>query len=189
MNNSSGAKSNTAASLAQEQLPHGSSASLSEPVIGWIAGHRASEGLVVDFEGNPLGPQLARSVLPLSAAQSSEAAAERREALLCFNRGDPAQPIIVGLLQPTIATPHLDLVLQRSEDEDSEAPSDDSSPQLQATLDRQRLVLEGQEEVVLRCGEASITLRSNGRVVVRGVYVESHATGTNRIKGGAVRIN
>ena len=58
-----------------------------------------------------------------------------------------------------------------------------------AVLDGKRGVLEGEDEVVLRCGEASITLRRNGKIVIRGAYVESHAAGTNRIKGGSVRIN
>ena len=58
-----------------------------------------------------------------------------------------------------------------------------------ATVDGERVVVEGQEEVSLRCGAASITLRRDGRVVVRGAYVETHASGTNRIKGGSVRIN
>lgn len=54
---------------------------------------------------------------------------------------------------------------------------------------RKRLVLEGADEVVLRCGSASLTLRRNGRVVLRGDYVESRSKGTNRIKGGSVLIN
>lgn len=45
------------------------------------------------------------------------------------------------------------------------------------------------ETLRLRCGEASITLRRDGKVVVRGVQVETRARGLNRIKGGAVRIN
>jgi hypothetical protein len=46
-----------------------------------------------------------------------------------------------------------------------------------------------QDEIVLECGSASITLRRNGRVVIRGEYVETYSEGTNRIKGGQVRIN
>ncbi|WP_257792523.1 hypothetical protein [Myxococcus xanthus] len=42
---------------------------------------------------------------------------------------------------------------------------------------------------MLRCGEATITLRRNGKVVIRGVQVETHATGTNRIKGASVKVN
>jgi hypothetical protein len=52
-----------------------------------------------------------------------------------------------------------------------------------------RIQIEGADEVALRCGQASITLRRNGRVVLRGAYVESRSRGTNRIKGGTVLIN
>lgn len=60
---------------------------------------------------------------------------------------------------------------------------------LDLKVDGKRVELEGQDEIVLRCGKASITLRRNGRVVIRGTYVESYSRGTNRIKGGTVQIN
>ncbi len=53
-------------------------------------------------------------------------------------------------------------------------------------MDGKRVVLTAEDEVVFQCGKASITLRRNGRVVIRGVYVETYATGTNRVKGGQV---
>ena len=62
-----------------------------------------------------------------------------------------------------------------------------SVPELFA--DGKRMHIEAAEEIELRCGKASITLRSNGRLVIRGAYVEIHASGTNRIKGGSVLIN
>ena len=60
---------------------------------------------------------------------------------------------------------------------------------LEALVDGRRVVVEAEDEIVLRCGEASITLRRNGRVVVRGTYVETRSKGVNRIKGGSVQIN
>ena len=60
---------------------------------------------------------------------------------------------------------------------------------LDVMVDGKRIKIEGQDEIVLRCGEASITLRRNGRVIIRGTYVESRSKGTNRIKGGSVLIN
>jgi hypothetical protein len=59
----------------------------------------------------------------------------------------------------------------------------------EVVVDGKRVQIEGSEEIVLRCGKASITLRSNGRLIIRGAYVETRASGTNRIKGGAVLIN
>jgi len=58
-----------------------------------------------------------------------------------------------------------------------------------ATIDGKRIVLTGEEEVELRCSEASISLKKNGKLVIRGATVETRARGTNRIKGGSVRIN
>jgi len=60
---------------------------------------------------------------------------------------------------------------------------------VEVQVDKKRLELEAQDEIVLRCGKASITLRRNGRVVIRGAYLESRSDGTNRIKGGNVQIN
>lgn len=51
------------------------------------------------------------------------------------------------------------------------------------------LVLEATSSMVLRCGESSVTLREDGRVVVKGKDVVSHAARLNRIRGGAVSIN
>jgi len=51
------------------------------------------------------------------------------------------------------------------------------------------VVLEGSEEVVLRCGEASVTLHRDGKLVLRGAYIETTAKGLNRIRGGSVKIN
>ena len=58
-----------------------------------------------------------------------------------------------------------------------------------ADVDGRRVRIVAQDEIVLECGQASITLRRNGRIIVRGTYVETHSDGTNRIKGGQVRIN
>lgn len=64
-----------------------------------------------------------------------------------------------------------------------------SSPVLEADVDGQRVRVQAEHEVVIACGKASITLRANGRVIIKGTHVESNSEGTNRIKGGQVRIN
>jgi uncharacterized protein (DUF2345 family) len=56
-------------------------------------------------------------------------------------------------------------------------------------VDGKRVRVTAQDEIVLQCGSASVTLRRNGRVIIRGTYVESRSEGTNRIKGGQVQIN
>jgi hypothetical protein len=60
---------------------------------------------------------------------------------------------------------------------------------IEADIDGRRVRIVARDEIVLECGEASITLRRNGRIVIKGTYVETCSEGTNRIKGGQVRIN
>jgi hypothetical protein len=62
-------------------------------------------------------------------------------------------------------------------------------PLREARIDGRRVVLEAADEIELRCGEASILLRKNGRVMIRGAHVETRSRGVNRIKGGSVQIN
>jgi len=154
-----------------------------EPILSTRVG-RLVEGsapgkLKVEFSGHR-GPVPARSTVPLDAATIGRAVATKRGVLLLFENGDPALPLVIGLVEETAGGELLGELLAKGR-----APS---AP-LEARLDGKRVVLEGKEEVVLRCGEASITLRRDGKVLVRGTYVETQAKGVNRIKGGAVKIN
>lgn len=115
----------------------------------------------------------ARVGADLSAEVLAAAAAEGREAILAFENGDPTLPIVMGLMRR--AGP--------------ESGADRHAPQVDAQVDGRRVRIFAQDEIVLECGSASITLRHNGRVVIRGEYVETYSEGTNRIKGGQVRIN
>jgi Domain of unknown function (DUF6484) len=154
--------------------------------IGVLADFKGSQPLV-DFPGNRNGPLPARSMVPLDPAGLGEGAGGRREVVLLFEEGDPCRPIIAGFLEPAIATPALEASLEATFAESSgELPA--QAP-LTAEVDGRRLLIDGRDEVVIRCGESSITLRRNGKVVIRGLYVETHAAGTNRIKGGSVKIN
>jgi hypothetical protein len=58
-----------------------------------------------------------------------------------------------------------------------------------ATVDGKRVLIEGRDEIVFRCGKASITLRRNGKVVIRGTRIESVSRGLQRVLGAAVEIN
>ena len=71
----------------------------------------------------------------------------------------------------------------------SASTADSEVQVIDANIDGRRVRIVAQDEIVLECGQASITLRRNGRNIVRGTYVETHSDGTNRIKGGQVRIN
>ncbi|MCW5633127.1 MAG: hypothetical protein KIT17_07295 [Rubrivivax sp.] len=51
------------------------------------------------------------------------------------------------------------------------------------------VVLEAAETLTLKCGESSIDMRADGKVMVRGDDVLLRARGTQRIRAGTVSIN
>jgi hypothetical protein len=155
-------------------LQHAREASLPKgATLGWVVSVD-DDGIWVDSEDNDAGPMLAMSVVRIERAELEAAIAERREAVLMSVAGSDT-PVLLGLCQPN---PVLEVKLDAAEEQGASA-----------LVDGKKVRLEGQDEIVLRCGKSSITMRRNGRVVIRGVQVESRATGRNRIKGGAVLIN
>jgi hypothetical protein len=68
-----------------------------------------------------------------------------------------------------------------------------TAPVAQATSDRGEtpnvLVLEAKHGLVLRVGDGSIEIRADGKILIKGTDLVSHAKRMNRIKGGAVSIN
>ena len=154
-----------------------------EPIVGsrvgWVVGVDSGRGVLVDYEGNTAGPLPALSTVPLDAKSLEQAVASRQRAVLLFENGSPTRPLLVGLVQTTSSTPLIDELLE------ARVPRE----QVEARVDGKRVVIEGQDEIVLSCGKASITLRRNGKVIIKGVQLESSAAGVNRIKGGSVQIN
>ena len=51
------------------------------------------------------------------------------------------------------------------------------------------VLIEGIEEVALRCGKASISLTADGRIVIKGTRLTSRATEANKVRGAIVLIN
>ena len=51
------------------------------------------------------------------------------------------------------------------------------------------LVMEAKHSLTLRVGAGSITIREDGKILIKGKDLVSHAQRLNRIKGGAVQIN
>jgi hypothetical protein len=94
------------------------------------------------------------------------------ELVLISDSGSPTRPIIVGRLRPPAP---------------AGIPQEEKS--VAVTIDGQQLVLSAEQEIVLRCGKASITLTRAGKVLIRGAYLLSRSSGVNRIKGGSVQIN
>ena len=135
--------------------------------VGWVVSCDAEGRLLVDYPGNA-GPVEARVLTALAPAALRQAIEQRQQVLLAF---EGERPIVLGVLIDDAST-ELE-VAQPSE----------------ALVDGRRVVLEGKDEIALRCGASSITLTRNGRVVIRGTYVVAHSRGVHRIKGGSVQIN
>lgn len=53
----------------------------------------------------------------------------------------------------------------------------------------EHLTLEAQETLELRCGESAVVLHADGRIQLRGHYITSHASATQRIVGASVHVN
>ena len=52
-----------------------------------------------------------------------------------------------------------------------------------------KVVLEATNQLTLKCGDSSVTLHKDGKVVTQSKDIVSHARRRNRIKGGSVQIN
>jgi hypothetical protein len=63
----------------------------------------------------------------------------------------------------------------------SPSPPEDEIPE--------SLTIEAKQSLTLRVGDGSITIREDGRILIKGKDLVSHAQRMNRIKGGAVSIN
>lgn len=53
----------------------------------------------------------------------------------------------------------------------------------------EHLTVEASESLALKCGDGSIELRKDGKVLVKGKDIVSYASRVQRIKGGTVSIN
>jgi hypothetical protein len=121
---------------------------------------------LVIFPGQPQTAAVpARTTVDLHGAHIG------RQVVLMFDGGDPMRPIVLGSIR-------------------GEATALEEQPgQVEVDVDGERLLISAKEQLVLRCGKASITLTKAGKVLIQGAYVSSRSTGVNRIKGGSVQLN
>ena len=108
----------------------------------------------------------ARSVVDLHGAHIG------RNVALMFEGADRVKPIVMGVLRQGAGW-----------------PLEHRPGAVAVDADGERLLITAREQLVLRCGKASITLTKAGKVIIEGAYVSSRSSGVNRVKGGSVRIN
>lgn len=139
-------------------------------VVGRLLGLEG--GARVSWAGAP-GGVAARAMAALDARHVGG------EVAILFEHGDRARPVILGAMEPRVGPPPAEEAVA----------SPDGALRVEALADGRRVVVEAERELVLSCGKASITLTRAGKILIRGAYVSSHATGTQRIVGGTVQIN
>ena len=139
-------------------------------VIGVLLGLSEQDKPMVVFPGNPRETAIAaRSTAALAAADVGG------EVALLFEGGDAERPLVIGrLLHPAMEPETSARLLQAA---------------IEVVRDGERLELQAEREIVLRCGKASITLTRAGKVLVPGAYVSSRSSGMQRITGASVQIN
>lgn len=143
-------------------------------VLGKVVEFTEGGEPLVDFSSNPSPfPLLAKSTVGLGQEDLGA------EVTLLFEMGDIRKPIVIGVIQApkAVARQTQNLMLGQEGSVTS------------VERDGEKVVVSAEKEIVLRCGEASITLTRAGKILLKGTYVVSRSLGVNRIKGGSVQIN
>lgn len=141
--------------------------------IGRVADVDKMGCVTIAYESAALGrsPRQATSMIALTARDQG------RRAVIAFGDGRPESPIVLGLVQEP-----LDELLAVTR-------GDANRQEMDAQVDDERIELKAEREIVLRCGESSITLHKDGRILIRGKHIVSRASGPNRIKGSSIQLN
>jgi hypothetical protein len=140
--------------------------------VGWLISPGKKGGVLVDYPDNRFDPLPACSTVIISESDKD------KKVLLLFENGDPKLPIIIGIIQdqPVRAVSNKEAILDKNEAKD-------------LLIDGEKIVFDAKKEIVLRCGKGSITVRADGKIVVKGTNLLSRSSGPQRIKGASVNIN
>jgi len=149
-------------------------------IVGQIVYVDDSGQVFVDYPGNLSGPVRARITALVHRELTGKGNPSGREVLLAFVKNDLRHPVVVDAMYSLID----DIVTIAETDT---APAAERPKE--AIVDGRRVVLNADEEVVLQCGEASITLTKAGKVLIEGEYISSNSRGANKIKGGSIQLN
>lgn len=141
-------------------------------VVGSVVGTNNEPKIGIDYPGNPFDHPL--QVTSIVAVGKHDIG---KEVALVFERGDPYKPILMGFIQHPERTA------------DHAVVTDERANVTDVTLDGKRLEFKAENEIVLTCGKGSITIRKNGKIIIKGTNLLSRSSGPQRIKGASVNIN
>ncbi len=158
-----------------------------EIIIGVLTGINEQGQPLVNFQESISDtPVIALSTIALNQQQIG------RQVALLFAQGNPENPVIMGLIHSALDAmiENFEMLIEDEAAQEETRDNTETAPRIDDVyLDGKRVVLEGKEEIVLKCGDASITLTKAGKILIRGKYLLSRSTGVNRILGGSVQVN
>lgn len=128
-------------------------------LVGRLTGFDNSGNPMVDHDMNTTGR-------PIQARATVDLLDDHihRDVALMFEGNNSQKPIIIGLMS-----------VQNKTREPSE--------------NRRTTVITGDNEIILQCGDSSIHMNRDGKIVIKGKYILSQASGNHKIKGGMIQIN
>lgn len=147
-----------------------------QALLGTLVGLQPSGEPIIDVPDNPSFIGIpARSCIGLQHADIG------KEVVLLLAQENI--PVVIGIMQsPQTRQEVREVVFEPPAENVSKMPT-------RARVDGRTVELNAQHEIVLRCGDASIKLTHEGKIVIRGKYVISHSSGVNRVRGGSVELN
>ena len=184
INQSSNSVIEGAAEAIEKSSENNSAISPGEIVIGMLVSLNDKGQPLVDFPQN-LSNQ---AVTALSTLEITKANVGRQVALL-FANGSLANPIIMGMIHTPLQSILENYEIENDEVKKEKEKAEKNNNAENVLVDGNRLVFEAKEEIVLKCGESSITLTKAGKILIRGKYLLNRSTGVNRILGGSVQVN
>ena len=141
-----------------------------------ITGHLTG----IDDEGRLLfEPEGQTESLPVTIGMEASdgalvrAVRRRRRALVMRSADAMPRWILVGLVRERIG----------------EKARDAKPGRLEVSVDGEKVRLEAEHDIELKCGQASLTLRYDGRIELRGTHILSASRGPNRVKGATIDLN
>ncbi|MEM9785249.1 MAG: DUF6484 domain-containing protein [Pseudomonadota bacterium] len=130
-------------------------------IIGLFMGLQDGQPIVV-FAGNP-----SDKAIPARTLVSLPASSIGCEVALLFEDDARDKPLIIGrVLAP--------------------APKTDAPTVIR---DGEAVKVTADERIELRVGKASIIMEKDGHITIRGTYLVSQASASNRIRGGSINLN
>lgn len=95
-----------------------------------------------------------------------------RKVLIVLARVEKCVPVIVGIIQ-----------------QPANVRNAADGLKAEGTASALRLDFTAEKEITFTCGASSLTLTRAGKIILRGAFILSQASGVHRIQGGSVQIN